>query len=206
MKYQLIMLPEPILVSDEMPDSGDWCLNPDNRPEMFGYDYRAIYTTEQILTCKKIIAGISELPSIDFSGLTEEECKKIRWVDIQTIISPILNKKAETNNSIDLDAYALGLIDGFKTSQSLNDKKFSLEDVRTMFGLGAANNHNGNPSFEEAIQSISQPKVFDVEIGLEQLCHQTGLPCGFPCNGEDNCKKSLYPKITNNSIKIIKVL
>ena len=25
-------------------------------------------------------------------------------------------------------------------------------------------------------------------IDVEKTCHQTGMPCGFPCNGEENCK------------------
>ena len=29
-------------------------------------------------------------------------------------------------------------------------------------------------------------------IAIEQLCMQTGKPCGVPCNGEENCARSLY--------------
>jgi len=43
-------------------------------------------------------------------------------------------------------------------------------------------------------------KVF---LEMEQLCHQTGIPCGFPCNGEENCAKSLFPKTTDDNAVIV---
>lgn len=42
-------------------------------------------------------------------------------------------------------------------------------------------------------------------IAIEQLCIQTGRPCGFPCNGEDNCKKSLYVVIKKKPVEEVVV-
>ena len=41
---------------DEKPEEGDWCINPKGLPDIFGFDYRAVYTREEILKCKKIIS------------------------------------------------------------------------------------------------------------------------------------------------------
>lgn len=43
-----------------------------------------------------------------------------------------------------------------------------------------------------------QGNVKEVMLEYEQLCHQTGQPCGFPCNGIENCKKSIYLKFNSD--------
>lgn len=94
--------------------------------------------------------------------------------------------------------------DGFMEGYKANTKKWSDEDLRLVFGLGAANNANGKPSFEEVIKSLS-PKPIGVEVEMEQLCHQTGQLCGYPCNGEDNCKESTYIKVDIDIfVKVVK--
>ena len=145
---------------------------------------------------KKIIAGLPDLPRIDYNGLEE----KYDVVDIQRFIEPILKKKGEENNTIDLDAYALGLIDAFKTAQSLNDKKFSLQDMkhnlRTVVGLAS---QDDSFVLEDWIDSnlSQQPKVFDIEV--ERECGKDEL-CG--CLSNDECLGP-QPKITNDSIRIL---
>jgi len=42
--------------SDEKPKEGNWCINPKGLPDIFGFDYRAVYTREEILKCRKIIS------------------------------------------------------------------------------------------------------------------------------------------------------
>ncbi len=46
-------------------------------------------------------------------------------------------------------------------------------------------------------------RITEVELEMEQLCCQTGKPCGYPCNGEENCKKSLYIKTNPDNTVII---
>jgi len=41
---------------DKKPKEGEWCINPKGLPDIFGFDYRAVYTREEILKCKKIIS------------------------------------------------------------------------------------------------------------------------------------------------------
>lgn len=45
------------ITSDEKLEEGDWCITPDNHPCIFGYDFRAMWSKKQILSCKKIIAS-----------------------------------------------------------------------------------------------------------------------------------------------------
>jgi hypothetical protein len=39
------------------------------------------------------------------------------------------------------------------------------------------------------------------KIAIESLCVQTGKPCGFPCNGQENCDKSKYAVVIKESVK-----
>lgn len=81
------------------------------------------------------------------------------------------------------------------------------------FHDGATNTEiNGLPrpsnSFLEAyVREYNKGNIIkEVLVEMEQLCHQTGQPCGFPCNGLENCKKSLYLKVApDNSITISKI-
>ena len=98
-------------------------------------------------------------------------------------------------------------IEGFKTAQSLNEKKFSEDDLKKAWQEGVKamkfNTHRDGTefnSFEQFIQSLSQPKVFDVEAEMNDRCY-----CGATCEHKI-CVHESKPKITNNSIKIIKVL
>ena len=50
-------IPQHLYFTEEgKPEEGDWCINPKGLPDIFGFDYRAVYTREEILKCKKIIS------------------------------------------------------------------------------------------------------------------------------------------------------
>lgn len=108
MKYQLIMIPnQPILVSDEEIKEGEPGYSINN----------ATYTHFSHLGSsygRKIIAGVKDLPSVDFSALSEEECKKIGWVDVDKEWNKYYTKY--------YDGDYISFADGFKTAQSLNEK------------------------------------------------------------------------------------
>lgn len=207
MNTQLIMLPEqPILVSDEEIKVDDYIYW--NKKVT-----KAINTTYSKST-KKIIAGIEGLPSIDFSGLSEEVCKRIGWVDVFKMsknkypYSKRLHKVDREDDEMYKDLLREGFEVGFKTAQSLNDKKFSLEDIEeamkniaseivTFDGVIDANSPASIYTWVQAyLNKLSQPKVFNVEVEMEEVKSSTYEPC----------TKWIVPKITNNSIKIIKIL
>jgi hypothetical protein len=84
------------------------------------------------------------------------------------------------------------------------DEEF-FEDLSRYNYLG--NLGNLHPDWYDDIRVGIEVKVDN--IAIEQLCMQTGKPCGFPCNGEDNCARSLYavfkksPVITQKDITYI---
>lgn len=73
MKYNLIMLPNPILVSDEVPCTGNLCYYPEL--EILPFDNSEIFEKDR---CHKIIAGIPNLPTFKSAqslrkGFSEED-------------------------------------------------------------------------------------------------------------------------------------
>jgi hypothetical protein len=54
----------------------DWCINPKGFPEMFGYDFGAVYTKEEILKCRKIIATTD--PKLTLKSIPSKEYKNVR--------------------------------------------------------------------------------------------------------------------------------
>lgn len=215
MKYQLIMLPQPILVSDEEIKENDFYYSSQGilqSKKSYFEDSRGLKTyhlTHELWSfpCQKIIAGIPELPSIDFSGLTEEEYKRIGWIDVLELsqktypqsTSILISDVIKIHNNKQ-NARAIAFVRGFKTAQSLNDKKFSLEDLKLAILRGYKLGKNGGSEIdrkqeEKYLESyLSQPKVFNVEI-LE-ITEESQLTGVWYTN----------PKITNNSIKITEVL
>lgn len=145
----------------------------------------------------KIIAGIPELPSIDFSALSEEDCKKIGWVDWKRYF--------------DLDDKKYGAIAhsyflGFRKAQSINKKKFNIEEIFSILDL-----HTDAAPISylksELVKKLSQPKVFDVEVEMKSV-YDGKEKIGVTPSGEAiyMSKHIDIPKITKNSIKITKIL
>lgn len=56
--------------------------------------------------------------------------------------------------------------------------------------------------FEELVPDTIHdiPEGYSVEV--ENNCHQTGLPCGVPCNGEENCRKFAILKKTSPPLPV----
>lgn len=184
---------------------------------------------------KKIIAGIEGLPSINWNGLKEE----FGLIDVEKVsldeTNSDRNKELRNHNYKDLSSfiedetkqnhhrkkvilvqgseYLRGFKESFTKFQSLNDKKFSLEDIKAAIDFGKnirgeksfINDNFGSPYIDyedttdetiEFIQSLQQPKVFEIEIELETINQDYRFEVG----------QVIQPKIKNNSIKIIKKL
>lgn len=209
MKTQLILLDTPIIVSDEKIKESEWCLNPNGHPDIFGYDYRAIFSKEKIDNCKKIIAGLPGLPQIDFNGFEEQ----LGIVNAEQLALAKYPKHTFVDNEFGDDLSPLcriGFEEGFKTSQKLNERKFSLADMHKIFAHGYKGHNTSKNLIEyrdELIENLSQPKVFDIEIECEIMWFNSrfgGTWQPFPDEKTTISKKE--PKITNNSIKILNVI
>ena len=188
MKTQLIMLDTPIIVSDEeitKLESGTSYYDGEGniRKWSTGNMYN-IYS-------KKIIAGIEGLPKIDWNGLED----KFGWVDVEKL------SIEKFGNSLHHARTRSAFIKGFKKAQSLKEKKFSLEDMRVAWLDGWQQDQNERQElkqtgFIEFIRQLQQPKVFDIEVEMKPIYLSI-------------LKEKVLgyrPKITDNSIKILRKL
>ena len=211
MKATLIMLPQPILVSDER-----------IKIEEVSYHhskglYKAV-TDGNYTNQFKVIAGIEGKPKLDLSAIAEE----IGWVDVEKLALQQYPVKVIYQNDL-INAFdinfeqRLGFIEGFKAAQSLNEKKYSLSEMegftkwldenwrRGKGKKGSGWFHVGDfykqskPIMTKDlmgiyIHSISKPKEYQVEVEMD--CTLVGLDLAETCT----------PRITNNTIKVVKVL
>jgi hypothetical protein len=217
MKTQLIILSEQtIIISDENIETlkkGDTYYDGEGNFRTWGTGN--MYS----LSSKKILAGIPELPSIDYNNLEEQ----FGIVDVEKLAENYARKQCEDLYSkIGIAGHSWGwetafdFKEGFKAAQQLNDKKFSegdmynsfVEGVRSM-RLQAHRDGNEFDSFDDFFESLSKPKVFDIEIEM-MLQVRHGIEWhDLPNQEYGNDPEGIYqkvPKITNNQIKIIKVL
>lgn len=195
MKTHLILLDTPIIVSDEEIKVNAWYFWDTNKNEapslcIDSYNEDSIRDSDGFTNFYKCIAGIEGLPSIDWNGLEEE----FGWVDVEKLFEKMNPQDGRCPKWV---------LDLFKKAQSLNDKKFSLDDIKRAIDLAQEEYYDegGYQGLEYQpnyiINLIQQPKVFDIEIQTERV--------RYP-KGEDGWEDIYKPKITNNSIKIIKKL
>lgn len=214
MKTQLIMLPQPILVSNEEIKENDWYYSSQGvlqSTKSYFEDKRGLrtyYLTHELWSflCQKIIAGIPKLPAIDFSALSEKECKVIGWIDLEKLARDAVS----ASNSVDVKLVREVWKNGFETAQSLNEKKFTLSDLKSAFSHYAFTSTSQQPysdkeldeAFDKFVSALSRPKVFDVEIETEWY---KDLPPGGGFGGAAPIDLE-RPQITNNSIKVLRLL
>lgn len=187
MKCQLVMLNnQNVIVSDENIKEGDLTLPPSNIIVRYGGQK---YKGDEPLKCwRKVIAQSHQ---IDWNGLESE----FGYVDVEKLI--------KSEYPVDEISFKRG----FKKAQELNDKKFSLEDMREAFQLGQEQKHAedwsykhpqyrkiADVTFKQFIDSMSQPKVFNIEVEIESDMESL-----------DSSKIVMRPKITDGKIKINKV-
>lgn len=194
------MLPQPILVSDEEIEGNEWYLwnNSPIKNHIVPTTDGDMWSNNFHKSKLKIIAGIPELPVIDFSTLSEEDCKKIELFDVEKIANEYYD--AYDKNKEHTEGLIEGFIQGFKKAQALNEKKYSEEDMIKAWENGIeegswTKNKPLHPIFPIFIKSLSQPKVFDVEVEMD-FVHTDHVVGGF----------EYFPKVTNNQIKITKIL
>lgn len=118
--------------------------------------------------------------SPDFSELKEEDAKTIGWFDVNKYVSFL-----DTPESLDQYSYDMGVVHGFQKAQELlSDRRFTEEDLLKAISLAKvaktsdglinmdnwiSNGYEGAESAysnKEIIQSISQPKSWEVEYEL----------------------------------------
>lgn len=184
MNYQLIMLPNPILVSDEKIKEGDYYLTPS------GNIVKAKGPCRFTKEWRKIIAGVPELPQLDLSLIADE----IGYVDVENLA------KVSCENSFSTALASGWWVEGFKACQSLNQKKYTEEDIMQAFAEGHAQFTDcGEFELEEKaeryVKSLSKPKVYNVEV---EMMYKNGRGHGLI--------QTNIPNISNNTIKVTKII
>jgi hypothetical protein len=153
--------------------------------------------------------------------LSLENCQAIeRGYDLNEEMSKLVDKKAEQNNTIDLNAYGQGCLDAFqKALELMGDKKFSEYEMidcwETAHQAGRFEEkgiaQKNWQTSKEYIQSLQQTE-WDVEVQTEELlsgqcnceCHSIGsnvihfMPC---CNP----KMLEVPKLDVDGCLILKI-
>ena len=216
------MLPNPILVSDAPSMMGMKCYDTSDFT-VFEKKYDCKFhefTNERPVNewnYKPIVAGLPDLPKLDLSLIAEE----IGWVDVEKLAE---EKFPDESTAGWVDSFSprerRGFTEGFKAAQSLNEKKYSEEDVRQIIRQAiwyTARFGEDSLNREKDILHSLKPKEYLVEVEMEvNQCdgcisghhiidgiHKAPYPSGSMV-----CKKHLYdrPKITNNTIKVTKIL
>jgi len=222
MKTQLIVLEQGnILVSDKTENTGGKLIMylgetlehfpKQGTPEMYKFSTspNTIYVGKPANNYWVVIASdfLSELPNIDYSALSEEDKKRIGYIDVEKLAFDSCIKSQNYNYSdIGEKDYNDGFIEGFKKAQSLNNEKFSKEDIEEI--LYIIDSENSGLSSEQRLSEISkhikslQQKSFDVEIEMK-IPFIDGVTDGGRVR---RFYGASLPKITDNKIKLIKLL
>jgi hypothetical protein len=150
------MLSSPILINDQ-------------NDEYKEYDWNNLNYSDFDGNSSVIVSGfgLPQLPKLDLSKLTTDECISIGWIDNGWIeeTSNLLNDEIIKKVS------RLCLTSGHSKTRVMNKDKFLLdfEDMRKIILMSRIRNYNTTPrySFDEIISSCCKPKIFDVEVEFE---------------------------------------
>ena len=190
METKLIMLSNPILVSDEKIKEGDF---------YFKYDRILQWVKETSVTYthihpsnypKPIIAGLPDLPKLNLSLISEE----IGWVDVEKMADEVYGDSMVGKGF---------WVEGFKAAQSLNEKKWTDDDMIDFqnFISSYPNRELKRgltlPYYLEKFKQSRKPKEYLVEVEMESVGTEDFL--GQPIITD-------VPKITNNTITVTKIL
>lgn len=212
MNYKLIMLPQPILVVNEKPNINEFAWDAYERKIFQAIIYKGVRwngLTENRYF--KAIAGLPDLPKLDLSLIAD----KIGWVDVEKLAKNYVESDIKKNPLY--GHFFNTYMDGFKAAQSLNEKKYTKSDVIKAMEYALENQCPFQVElYQYFIDDLSKPKEYNVEVEMEiNQCdgcisgHHIidGIHKAPSPSGSMVCKKHLYdrPKITNNTIKVLKI-
>lgn len=214
MNYELIMLPNPILVSNETPKDWDsyWIyiendgkcdgvITKSNNPSGW---FNSLHDKTNYRT---IIAGRTNLPSFRFA---DGVGKTIGIVDVRLIAErkyPISIFHEQDINDWDRNNF----IEGFESALRIAEVRFSEDDMINAFIKGQSSvDEDGvvNYSIREFTEKLKAPKRYKVELEMDDSFVVNG---GLKPMGELGGKRpeSMFhsqPKLTNNCYLITKII
>jgi hypothetical protein len=164
-----------------------------------GYTYKDAREQKH---CKKIIAStfLPELANIDFNNLEEE----LNIIDVEKLAKNKYQYQNGPSHSWDAMQNQLrqGFVEGFNKCLELNkDKLYTLKDIIQLFDGDYIYTIKSRSELSEYIkEQLNKANEWNVELELEFVCCEEGY---YTC---EHCTQIPIPKITNNSIKITKIL
>lgn len=212
MKHTLIITPSHLLlVSDSLPELGDIALETliTGEKEMFAIDHLEDIDENTQVKILGSIPQIDSLPILDVTSI-EEELQKRGWVDTKKLARDY----CEGSGMSSRERY-LSYLKGFNDSLSLNKERIYTEaDLKTLvmkaYCIGKKDFANGNPAhnLEETalniIQSLSKNQM-EVEIEMERIIKTGNIFDGNSYKIGNILTGKFQPKITNNTIKILRI-
>jgi hypothetical protein len=201
-KYTLHKLPEGFIVtSDETLNEGNTIININNFEIVENWQGHG--STDW---WRKVIAQQNH---IDFSGLSEEEQKKIGWFDVEKLSLISMGSTDKRHHTASGKIAFNRYIEGFQKAQELLSERFTLEDVQIAITQAFL---SGMERIEEItdvqnhiIQSLSQ-KSWKIELEMENYCGSPYITEKCP-KCIDTCDRAYFrPKLTNGKITITKIL
>jgi len=167
MKHYYITTEPQMILSDEEVTKGDNYIDDVNTIRVAFTDDRDYWLVRE--DYKKIIAGLPNQPTIDYSALSDEDCKVIGLINERYFTEIFYDLCKSSYPTMDNWAESIEY-EKFKTSQSLNDKKWSDNDVKcAMYAIydetlrKIHQDINCDKFIDNHIQLLSQPKVFEIE-------------------------------------------
>jgi hypothetical protein len=225
-KYTLRKLDNSYLItSNEEIREGDYYYEPtSDEPFSIAYFNLAQSNYRSKVIAKTNFYHNSDLPNIDFSALTKSECNTIKYINVEVLADRSSEIQEATYTSNHKVTYVHGYIDGFRKAQKLLG--FSKEDLADYLAFVDNNYYQtdawidrdsgvGVPRhviLNNYLNSLNKVKEWGVKIELENCEHCKGSSVFV--DGNNNCTecpacisgKSFDIKITNNIIKVIKIL
>jgi hypothetical protein len=166
MAAKLIMTDPPIIINYQKVKPGDkffWYENHTNYGvetliELHGDDGE-IYECVNggILNVNVIGKVIGESFQIDWNELESE----FGYVDVRKLA---IEEHKFNDENIEEISFRLGFEIGFQRAQKLNDKKFTLNDLRDAYREGATVSVDTSRHFEDLFRSFDQLQTFNIEI------------------------------------------
>lgn len=196
MKIQLIKLEDTnILVSDEKIDEGHYVYH--KKYGMFRFE-----TLEQgniSHQCKKIIAGIPDLPQIDYSSLSLEDKEKLNLFREDRIIASAQSyalDKCRDNISC-LTKIKRAFEDGMELCDKESEKQFTFQDmVKIVQSMNGAPSDISDESAKSIVEKfVNEKRTLNIKVEMENLY-----------DDDNNLLLVELPAIRNNSIKLLKIL
>lgn len=169
MRYKLVMLNYPIIVSEDVIGRYDynWCPNTD-----FIFQGWDEHGDDEVLTGSKqkpmkIIAGYVGLPKIDFGMLSDEDINTIGAINISKISKKLYPEIFEDDwdkNEQYREEFEKGLVYFYNNIH----KPYSVDDIISFIPIIREQSENGFRYNEDEIRKmLNRPKVFDVEVKIE---------------------------------------